>query len=65
MLMIFTEFANWLNVIDESVRDDAQRRGIDNFEAAGLRDDAPQSAIDAFRKYVIIVQNAREKMQMV
>jgi len=54
-------FYDWLNDVTDEVDEKAVRLNIDSWEAAGLRDGAPQSAIDAFNEYKEMMASERKE----
>jgi len=50
-------FFDWLNELTDEDSVKADTLNIDYWEAAGLRDDAPQNAKDAFEKYANKARN--------
>jgi hypothetical protein len=53
-------FYEWLNELTDEVYEESNRLNIDTWEVAGLRPDAPQSAKDAYKKYLEDMAYARE-----
>jgi hypothetical protein len=61
MLADASGFYDWLNEVTDEVDEKAERLNIDKWEVAGLRDGAPQSAIDAFNEYKEMMARVRKE----